>query len=356
MAKYLALILVLIAVLFVGCGGERDGKKEAKVMYAKYLAPTGNTTDRTADIQAMLSSTGVCHLGAGDFYVSGIDVPTGATLDGCGNATRVHLLDSVTDGCAVKLNQNSTLKDVRLIGSDSPITLSETVGTRHGILWEGNANGDKDSIPYRGTISNVFIMRFNGGGITCYNTGYGTAGLNVSDCHITGCNAAINISYWSEYHRFTNVNATYNYYGCINNGGNNMFVNCNFSSNKMGMLMDNSQGQSRNNTHGSAVGCTFNHTDRNTGIGIKVLNCKNGFIFDGCQIFFSQINLQNSAGIVVSNTNFGAKNCNITVLDGGIVLFNGNMHQSAPDITITNNTHVVFENCYVRGTGAVVQP
>lgn len=319
-----------------------------------YLPSTGDTTDRKADIQAMLSSTGTCRLGAGDFYVSGINVPAGAMLEGCGNATKIHLLDSVTDGFTVKLNENSTLKDVMLIGSNSNITLSETVGTRHGVLWEGNANGDNDSIPYRGTISNVFIKGFNGGGITCYNTGYGINGLNVSDCHIMNCNAAINISYWSEFHRFTNINACGNYYGCINNGGNNLFVNCNFSGNKMGMLMDNSQGQSPNNTHGSAIGCVFNHTDNNNGIGIKILNCNSGFIFEGCQIFFSQIYLENTDGIVVSNCNFGVNNCNITIKNGGAVLFNGNMHQGQPTISIINNNKVHFANCYVRSSGAVV--
>lgn len=320
-----------------------------------YLPSTGDTTDRKADIQAMLSSTGTCRLGAGDFYVSGINVPTGAMLKGCGNATKIHLLDSIIDGFTVKLNENSTLKDVMLIGSNSSIALSETVGTRHGVLWEGNANGDNDSIPYRGTISNVFIKGFNGGGITCYNTGLSSAsGLNVDSVHITNCNAGINISYWSEFSRFTNVNVTYCYYGCINNGGNNMFVNCNFSKNKMGMLMDNSQGQSPNNTHGSAIACVFNHTDDNTGIGIKILNTVNGFIFDGCQIFFSQIYLEDTSGIVVSNSNFGVNNCNITIKNGGAVLFNGNMHQGQPTISITNNNKVHFANCYVKTSGAVV--
>jgi hypothetical protein len=321
-----------------------------------YLASTGDTTDRTADIEAMLNSTGVCHLGAGDFYVSGVDVPQNATLDGCGNATKIHLLDSVTDGYAVKPNTQSTVKDVAIYGATSDITLSSTVGTRHGILWEGNAAATSgESITHRGTVSNVFIYRFTGGAITCTNTGYSTAsGLNVDNIHITNCNAAINIAYWSEFNRFTNVNATHNYYGCINNGGNNMFVNCNFSSNKLAMLMDNSQGQSPNNTHGSAVGCVFNHTDGNTGIGIKILNCNSGFIFDGCQIFFSQIYLENTDGIVVSNTTFGANNCDITIVNGGAVLFNGNMHQAQPTITITNNTKVHFANCYVRSTGAVV--
>ena len=61
-------------------------------------------------------------------------------------------------------------------------------------------------------------------------------------------------------HMFTNIMASKCLYGCINNGGNNVFVNCGFNSNITGFLIDNSRGQSNNNSHGSAIGCTFNHS------------------------------------------------------------------------------------------------
>ena len=206
-------------------------------------------------------------------------------------------------------------------------------------------------------ISDVYISRFSGGGITCYDTGYGTInGLQVANSYIWNCNAGINISYWSEFHQFTNVKASLCYYGCINNGGNNIFTNCGFSSCKLAFLMDNSQNQSPNNSHGSCIGCVFNHTDSNSGIGIKVLNCDSGFIFDGCQIFFSQIYIEDSDGIVVSSTNFGSSNCDITIKNGGATLFANNLHTSAPTISITNNAKVHFVNCYVKSTGGVVEP
>ena len=102
------------------------------------------------------------------------------------------------------------------------------------------------------------------------------------------------------------------------------------------------------------IGCVFNHTNNNTGIGIKILNCNNGFIFTGCQIFFSQIDIEDSGGIVISDSNFGTTNCDITIKNGGIVLFTNNMHGDTPTINVTNNNKVHFVNCYNRQTGALI--
>ena len=276
-----------------------------------YLAPTGDSTDVTASIIAMLNQTGVCRLGKGDYYVSNLVMPAGTEIVGSGYGTRVILRGS-SDGFAIKMTDHCVVKDIQILGNTTDITVSATVGNRHGILWQGTYTQDQQA-PVQSIIDNVFIKNFTGGGITCYDTGYGTFNcLEVTNAHIWLCNAGINISYWSEFHKFTNVRAGNCYYGCINNGGNNIFTNCDFSSNKLAFLMDNAQGQSPNNSHGSCVGCTFNHTDNNAGIGIRILNCDSGFIFTGCQIFYSKTSIEDSDGVVISDTNFGLNNCDIT--------------------------------------------
>lgn len=323
-----------------------------------FLSPSGDNTDRTSDILLMLSTYGVCNLGNGDYYVNNLEMPDGTMINGSGYASRIILAGS-SDGYAVKMSDQTIVKNVRIVGSTSSIVPSSTVGGRHGILWQGTFSDDETSAnqPKRSIIDNVYIANFTGGGITCYNTGYGTYNmLEVTNAYINNCGAGINVSYWSEYHRFTNVKAQTCYYGCINNGGNNMFVNCDFSSCRLAFLMDNSANQSPNESHGSCVGCSFNHTDQNTGVGIKVLNCTNGFIFDACQIFYSQIELEDAEGVVFSNCNFGVSNCDITITRGGALLFANNMHQGSPTITVSSNTNVHFDNCYVRSTGASVTP
>ena len=330
------------------------------VAQSAYLLPTGDTTDRTAEIVTMLTQTGVCHLGAGVFYVSGIDMPDDAMLTGCGSKTVVRLNGS--GSYAVKMSHRNTVSDLTIEGSDSNITLNENVGTRHGILWQGDytqTQSQSDATtrqPSYGILNNLRIRRFTGGGVTCSDTGYGTINfIEGNNIVINNCNAGINISYWSEFHKFTNVRTYGCYYGCINNGGNNTFVNCDFSTCKLGFLMDNTNGQSPNNSHGSAVGCVFNHTDSNNGVGIKIVNCNNGYIFTGCHIWFSQIYLQDSSGIVVSSSEFGSTNAVITVSGGGAVLFANNMHGEQPTKNITNNSAVRFVNCFLRSDGTAVE-
>ena len=321
-----------------------------------YLESTGDTTDVTASIVAMLTETGVCNLGPGVFYVSGVQMPDNSMIRGSGSSTEI-VLSGTGDGFAIKLGSNCVVKDLQITGAGSDITLSETVGARHGILWQGDyrssqstANQPKDS-----KISNLYIRRFSGGGISCYDTGMGTANMITADgISITNCNAGIYIPFISEFNKFSNIKAYGCYYGCINNGGNNMFTNCDFSNNQLAFLMDNVNYQANNNSHGTCSACVFNHSASNAGIGIKILNCANGFVFTGCQIFFSQIDIENSSGVTIANSNFGNVNCSITVNGGGAILFANNMHQADPTKTITDNTHVHFANCYVRSTGAIV--
>ena len=322
-----------------------------------YLAPTGTTADRTADILAMLTANGICRLGAGDYYVNNLQMPNGSSIIGSGHATNIRLAGT-SDGYAIKMGSKCLIENVRITGAESAPSFGTTAGGRHGILWQGDYTQSRTA-PERSMVNNVWIENFTGGGITCYDTGYGTSNaLEVVNAYIAGCWAGLNISYWSEFHKFTNVRCGQCRIGCVNNGGNNLFVNCDFSSNlEIAMLMDNSQGQSPNNTHGSAVGCVFNHTahdgESNAGIGIEILNCESGFVFTGCQIFFSQIHLVDSDGIVIADTNFGLNNCNVVIEGGGTVLFSNNMVQGAIPISISENPNVHFVNCYNRSTGAV---
>ena len=320
-----------------------------------YLAPSGDTTDRTNDIITMLELTGVCRLGKGSYYVNNLVMPDNTSIIGSGKESNI-ILSGSSDGFAIALGSNCIVENVCVSGSTSSISPSSTVGGRHGILWQGTYTDDQ-SAPVLSMLHNIFIKGFTGGGITCYDTGYGTVNcIEATNIYITNCGAGLNISYWSEFHKFTNVRAGSCYYGCINNGGNNIFVNCDFSSNTLGFLMDNANEQSPNNSHGSAIACVFNHSGSNSGTGIKILNCDNGFIFEGCQIFYSKTQINNSDGVVFNGCNYGYSNCDIKISGGGAILFTNNMHQNAPTITISDNSNVHFTNCYNRSSGAIIEP
>lgn len=313
---------------------------------AYHLDSSGDNTDRSNDIAAMLAAYGYCKLGPGIFYIgSPIIMPIGSNIEGCGEETKILC----TSGTAIQLNSHCSIDNLRITGSSSAITPDGNIDTHHAITWIGTYDQDQQA-PDRGRISNIWIDNFTGAGIYAYNTGYATScGMQIENLFIRNCNCAIDIAYWSEYHHIVNAHCTNNYYGCINNGGNNLFISCDFSSCQVGFVMDNSQSQSPNNSHGSAVGCVFNHTANNSGKGIIINNCNNGFIFSACQLFFSKTEIINSSGVVFNSCNYGFTNCNITVSGGGIVLFEGCIFQNTPPINVTSATK--FINSYNRTTG-----
>lgn len=325
-----------------------------------YLESTNDKTDRTAEIEEKLQNYGSCLLGTGDFYVSGVKMPDNTSIMGMGTATRVILDESVEEGAAVSIGSYCSVKDMFIRGSLEDIELPDGVGTRHGLLFKGFAvpkEYKKTSIlqPKYSMISECEIAGFSGGGITCTDTGYNVrSAMSVVNCQIFNCGAGINISHFSEFHQFTNVRCVGNNYGCVNNGGNNVFVNCGFSGNKTGFLIDNSEGQSPNNSHGTMVGCTINHSGHNEGIGLHILGATSGYVFSGCQIFFSKVVIENSTAIQLDNTNFG-KNSEISVKGGALTIFSNAIFTNTPKVTVEDNDLVKFVNCYTR-EGREIQP
>lgn len=316
-------------------------------------------TDMTGAIMSMLTDTGYCHLSPGIFYVSGsIDMPYGSTLEGCGEDTIIRLLSSVSSGYCVKPTRFSTIKGIRFSGgySDGDVS-TPTIGTRHGIAFVANKDGEESVLPNveSCTISNCWFENFSGSGIYCHNTGGGTKdGLLVSDCYFKFCKAGIDIDYYSEYHKFTNVIIYRCYYACINKGGNNVFTGCTFHG-TVGFLMDGS----RNNAHGSAVGCTFNHIDnwnrpdtRGGGIAVQATGTTSGFIFTGCQFWYGAISVASSKGIAFSDCLFGGNSPEITVTGKYPAFFSNCIFHATPTLDV--NTSTKFDNCYLDSNGSVI--
>ena len=326
-----------------------------------YLASTGDNTDRKAAIATMLSETGTCHLGTGDFYVSGIDMVEDSAIIGSGPKTRIILLGTdSTEGYAIKMKSRCTVKNLTIAGnttdhssnSDTYPKTAEFVN-RHGILWQGNYSTTGTDIQRRGIVSECYICNFPGGGIVCNDNGMNViSGLNVTDCIIWYCYAGIYNPYVAEFNRFENVVSTNCYYGVVNNGGNNCFANCNFSKNVVGFLLDNTNSQAPNNGHGSVANCIFDHSDGNTGVGIHLIGVTPGEVFTGCQLFYSKIIIENSNGVNFVGLNAGNAET-ITVTGGTLVMFSQCVFRTAPIISVTNNNKVKFIDCYTHDGTAV---
>ena len=323
-----------------------------------YLASTGDQTDRSADIQAILSTNNTCHLGPGLFMISGVEIPAYKSVIGSGRYTTVRLLPSVTSGYAFKMNDQTTVSDMRISGGTTSPTIESTVGTRHGILFEGTKiSGQTGGVTRKkASVYNVMISNFTGGGVACTGTGVDIdSNMLINNCFIDHCNAGIYIPYYSEYHKFTNCAVTYCYYGCYNNGGNNIFANCDFSGNRVGIYIDNSTNQSPNNTHGVYTGCSVNHSYSeagviNEGVAIKILGAKNGEIFNSMQIHYGAIIIDDCNGMRFSNCQFG-KLIVATITDSTVVTFTDCTMASTSDFSLTKsgNTILVFRDCYTLG-------
>lgn len=300
------------------------------------LEEVGSDTDRTIEIQAALNKYGHVKLTEGVYVINGLEMPNSSVLEGVGDST-ILKLDGSSDGYAVRLGKFCNLRNATLLGSWGALSLTTpadpetiSIGNRHGVLLLGTG----DNTAYEGTkVSGLTIKGFTGGGITCENTGYDNNGMIASDCLIKNCGVGINITYWSEFSRFTNIKAYYCKYGLINNGGNNNFVNCDFSQNGIGVffngdtdkavLHDGTASMAINTAHGIMSGCTINHSglgqDMNTGYAIAYRNTGGGFLFTGLQIHFGKLRFNVASNIQMQNIRFG-NNAEIHATNGLLVV------------------------------------
>ena len=145
-----------------------------------FLPSTMDATDRSAAIEQLLQQYGVCVLGSGDYYVSGISMPENSTITGMGKATRLFLLENAK-GAAIRMNSFCTVKHLSVTGGEDSFEMPKTVGDRHGISFEGTATPqDWSGQPQNIVITGCFLSNFTGGGILLEKTGY-NAGESACD-------------------------------------------------------------------------------------------------------------------------------------------------------------------------------
>ena len=328
-----------------------------------YLAPSGDTTDRTTDIATILNTNGICRLGSGTYYVSNLQMPNNSQIIGVGASTVIRLADSVTDGYAIRMGERCTVKDCTILGSESYTPMVEsavTPGNRVGVLWYGADN----VLPYYGVLDNVRIGRFAGSGIKLYNTSkQAHTKLTATNCYIEYCDVGINIAYISEFNQFANCTIRKCYYGAINNGGNNTFSTCEFCSNIIHFLIDNSSGTMENNAHSGITNCVFGHAmgfvdhvlTSNKGTAIKIIGVDAGFIFTSCYNGYGKTEIEDSSGILFNGCMWsGYSNNDIKIVRGGGITFATCLFTSLPPITITDNTSVVSHGCRLKSGADVV--
>ena len=314
------------------------------------LFPTGDQTDRTADIYAALSAFGKCTLSKGDYYISALTLPAKSLLCGCGrDSTLMYKSDAESTGITMKFG--STIENLKIVGPKGEGWTPDGVAAdRHGIVV--NTEGDTDINRNRLTINNVEITGFDGAGIYTASTGYNNENSgNISNCYIHGNNYGLDIPTRSEYNRVCNCSFAHNHVGVRNNGGNNLFSNCGINGNNIGLVMDATEvADATNNSHGTFSGCTFNHsTDWNntTLTAIQMNGMTSGEVFSGCHIAYGAISIVDSRGIHFADCNF-LSSTPITVTGTYMTLFSDCVFYSTQESPITGGGNVILTNCYNR--------
>lgn len=275
--------------------GLKSSVDDVAILKSHKLFPSGDSRDRALEIQEKLDTYGCCELEAGDYYVgSTIEFPHRSRLTGCGKRTKLLVANSVPNLTFLHVDDgiyNVTISDLAIYGSNSSLPASENTGSGEiGILCDGDSA--------RVSIENCLFYGLSKSGIT-FRDGYNTlASVNVSDCTFLYCNYGINSGLHGEFGTVVNCSFNSCFYGGIVVGGNNKFTNCGFDGNRTGFVLYDDAYTPSNDGHGSCVSCSFNH---NTVNAIEITNIDNGFIFDACCIYFGDVVVTNSKGIIFSD-------------------------------------------------------
>lgn len=235
-----------------------DAFDSFKAAYAVY--PTGDNTARQTDIANALTQYGACYLAPGDYYINAtLTLPDNARLYGAGRATHVIYKSGVT-GAMIRCGNGNQIANIWFDGglSERPST---TQGTRHCILVE-KEEGSSDKLALQ--MHDCWVTGFGGIGVLANKNGYG----NLQSVQITNCmfrfnGIGVRFAEHGEYGVVSNCSFLKNYHGASIAGGNNFMSNCLLSDNYTGAYVYGTVNNVvvDNNSHGSFVGCVFNHNE-----------------------------------------------------------------------------------------------
>lgn len=312
-----------------------------------YILPsTNDDTDRTIEITNCLTNYGYCFLGPGRFVInSTIPMPDKTTLMGMGSGTELILADDSTEAIAINVGSYCSVANMTINGYSTNLPYeSYNRGLRKGIALLGDYSSFNDGTYAHNyaRLDNLIIKNFNHSGIWCYkNDGAGSFLANNID--IQNCHTGINIEFFSEFHSFTNVRCRWCNIALVMQGGNNLFANCHFDNNLLGIKIDNQDDSLVNADHSSFTNCSICHSDNNNGYAIWADFSLNGMCFSNCQIWYGKIYLNRCIGYKFDNNIIA--HAETVVSNSNTCSFTNNLFKDAsPVITLTNCLNTIWEN------------
>lgn len=209
----------------------------------------------------------------------------------------------------LKLHEESTATTLMSVGDGADnvylahITLQGNqterpaeMGAQIGLAVKGAARVNVENVE----IAGFDRYGFYGANMTSTGVGEFYKGLQITNCRFYNNYYGMCLGPRCEYSQVLNCMFGDNYVGCLNQGGNNAYVGCMFNANHIGFRMDSKN--LSNPAHGGCNGCAFNHNDK----AIIVNDCTIGWLFNGCQIFYGSVELNQSSGVVFDSCIFGS--------------------------------------------------
>lgn len=326
-------------------------------MYMRANVSSGVTVNDTMHYAIINSTKKYLKLSDKEYTLANIELPENMCVEGCGNNTLLTVTDNTAYG--FKLVNGCIVKNLKLVGYNGvDWTPNGTITNSHGITI--TTYGSSEAKRNRIKIEGLEICGFSGGAIHSVSTGVNYDNCScITNCYLHNNNVGIYFPEKSEYNKCVNISSSRNHIGCVNNGGNNLFANCGFNGNVSGLIMDSTGITDPNNSHGSFIGCNFNHThafgDSTLLYAIQLTGQDYGELFVGCTICEGHIKCIDSVGVVFNACNILA-NTTLTAEDGGLIAFNGCIFKAATFTnSITGNTIVKYNNCYLYD-GTVFDP
>lgn len=313
----------------------------------EYILPsTNDDTDRSADITKYLMDYGYCFLGAGKFVIyNTINMPEGTSLMGMGSGTILQLADDSPADIAVNVGTLCTVSNMQIVGNSTDLPYeSYTQGSRKGVALLGDYTtfGQGTYSHNFAKLSNLTIRNFNHSGIWAYRND-GAASFLATNIDILRCHTGINIELFSEFHSFANIRCRWCNIACVMQGGNNLFSNCHFDVNLMGIKIDNTNSNLVNADHSSFTNCSICHSDNNAGFALWANRSLVGLCFSNCQIWYGKIHMDTCSSIKFSNNIFAGTE--IYVNHSNKITFTDNLiRDTNPTITFTECINCIWEN------------
>jgi len=302
-------------------------------------------TDDTLSIQAALNTKYNIYLPPSDstYIVGNLNfMLEGQSIHGAGHSSCLQLKTGVTGAVLNGNGKKITIDNIRVFGGDDSgkSSMSMTEPTSGGSLDRSGIYIDSDDDLI---INRCIVHGFGNRGIKSKNsTGNRHGGTEINSTHVYNCWAGLDLGLSNaEYLRGNSNSIGGCQIGLISASGNQTFCG--------GIISDNYTNVQilgtgvPNNAHGSIVGCLLNHA---TKYAIQAIDVTNGFIFDGCNIFYGEIYLKNSSGVIITDGIFDV--VNFYFEGGGLNVISNNFTPASLTNNVNHNWNSTTSNTILR--------